>query len=119
MKAIDTEIDELPIDEPLPYVDITGKLEPLPWFIPELIPRRNVTLMSGEGAIGKSTLLTQLLGATALTGAQWLGTFPETGPCLYLTAEEEGLVIRHRLEAVADSLGTTRQRLKDNGLHVL
>src|SRR5215467_938744 len=121
MKPIGTDdiVDELPIDEPLPYVDITGDLKPLPWFIPERIPRRNVTLLSGEGAMGKSTLLIQLMGSTVLVGSQWLGTFPENGPALYLTAEEEDIVIRHRLQAVAESLGTSRYRLNANGLKVL
>jgi RecA-family ATPase len=105
--------------QPLPYVDIAARLEPIPWLIPERIPMRNVTLLSGEGSIGKSTLLMQLLGATALSGGQWLGAWPDNGPCLYLTAEEEDPIVRFRLEAVADSLGTTRQRLKDNGLKVL
>jgi len=106
-------------DEPLRYVDLALDLKPRPWLIAERIPRRNVTLLSGEGAIGKSTLLMQLLGATVLAGGQWLGTFPEHGPALYLTAEEEDNEARLRLEAVADSLGTSRQRLKDSGLHVL
>src|SRR5262249_38771544 len=105
--------------EPLPYVDLAADLVPRPWLIPERIPKRNVTLLSGVGSIGKSTLLMQLLGATALTGAQWLGMYPQQGPGLFLTAEEEDNEIRHRLEAVAESLGTTRVRLIANGLKVL
>src|SRR6516225_5963657 len=112
MKFIGTDdvVDETHIDEPLPYVDLAADLKPRPWLIPERIPKRNVTLLSGEGSIGKSTLLMQLLGATVLAGGQWLGTFPEHGPALYLTAEEEDNEARLRLEAVADSLGTSRQR---------
>src|SRR6516164_7891895 len=106
-------------DEPLRYVDLALDLKPRPWLIAERIPRRNVTLLSGEGAIGKSTLLMQLLGATVLAGGQWLGTFPEHGPALYLTAEEEDNEARLRLEAVAESLGTNRYQLKGNGLNVL
>jgi RecA-family ATPase len=106
-------------DEPLPYVDIALDLRARVWHTPERIPGRNVTLLSGEGAIGKSTLLMQLMGATVLAGSQWLGTCPAHGPALYLTAEEEDNEVRLRLEAVADSLGTSRQRLKEDGLHVL
>jgi RecA-family ATPase len=103
----------------LPYIDIAADLKPRRWFIPDRIPGRNVTLLSGEGAIGKSTLLMQLLGATVVIGGQWLGTFPEHGPALYLTAEEEDNEARLRLEAVAESLGTNRYQLKGNGLNVL
>jgi AAA domain len=68
-------------DEPLPYVDLTLELEPRPWFIPDRIPRRNVTLVSGEGSIGKSLSLMQLSAATVL-GKDWIGTLPEMGPVL-------------------------------------
>jgi AAA domain len=61
----------------------------------------------------------QLLGATVLAGGQWLGTWPEHGPALYLTAEEEDNEARLRLEAVAESLGSTRHKLKEAKLKVL
>jgi RecA-family ATPase len=119
MKIIDSDdVIEERLGE-LPYIDIAGDLKPRPWLIPERIPRRNVTLLSGEGAIGKSTLLLQLLGATVLPGGQWLGTWPEHGPALYLTAEEEDNEARLRLEAVADSLGSDRRKLIAGGLRVL
>lgn len=103
---------------PLPYVDLTAALEPRPWLIVDRIPRRNVTLLSGEGSIGKSILLMQLLGAT-VRGELWLGSVPERGPVLYLTAEEEDNEVRHRMQAVAASLGTTREQLVKDGLRVL
>jgi RecA-family ATPase len=103
---------------PLPYVDLTAALEPRPWLITDRIPRRNVTLLSGEGSIGKSILLMQLLGAT-VRGELWLGSVPERGPVLYLSAEEEDNELRHRMQAVAASLGTTRERLVKEGLRVL
>jgi RecA-family ATPase len=105
-------------EQPLPYVDLTADLEPRPWLIIDRIPRRNVTLLSGEGSIGKSILLMQLLGATVL-GGRWLGNTPEKGPALYVTAEEEALEVRHRMQAVAASLGSTRRELIENGLRVL
>ena len=121
MKFIGTDdvVDETHIDEPLPYVDLAADLKPRPWLIPERIPKRNVTLLSGEGSIGKSTLLMQLLGATVLAGGEWLGTWPEHGPALYLTAEEEDNEARLRLEAVANSLGSDRRKLIEGGLKVL
>jgi RecA-family ATPase len=103
---------------PLPYVDLTTALEPRPWLIVDPIPRRNVSLLSGEGSIGKSILLMQLLGAT-VRGELWLGSVPERGPVLYLSAEEEDNEIRHRMQAVAASLGATREQLVKDGLRVL
>src|SRR6516164_7426786 len=97
-------------EQPLPYVDLTADLEPRPWLIIDRIPRRNVTLLSGEGSIGKSILLMQLLGAT-VRGELWLGSVPERGPVLYLSAEEEDNELRHRMQAVAAWLGTTREQL--------
>jgi len=102
----------------LPYVDLTAALEPRPWLIVDRIPRRNVTLLSGEGSIGKSILLMQLLGAT-VRGELWLGSVPERGPVLYLSAEEEDNEVRHRMQAVAASLRTTREQLVKDGLRVL
>ena len=49
---------------------------------------RNVTMLGGEGAIGKSMLLMQLSGAVVL-GKDWIGTLPEPGPVLYMSCEED------------------------------
>src|SRR4051794_13297070 len=74
---------------PLPYVDLA--LDPIPpreWLVPERIPMRNVAMLGGEGAIGKSLLLMQLSGAVVL-GGEWIGTLPKQGPVLYMSCEEE------------------------------
>jgi RecA-family ATPase len=117
-----TEIIDTPMQEregePLPYVDLVLPLVERPWAVPDRIPRRNVTLLSGEGGIGKSVLLMQLLGATVL-GSLWLNTRPEQGPALYLSAEEDDNEVRHRMQAVADSLGSTRRKMEERGLRVL
>jgi RecA-family ATPase len=108
-----------PQEPRLPYVKLTLDLEPTPWLIPDLIPGRNVTLLSGEGSIGKSLLIMQLLGSTALVDAQWLGLTPVHGSGLYLTAEEDDDEVRRRLQDVAASLGATRSDLEQAGLEVL
>ncbi len=48
------------------------------WLVPDLIPLRNVTMLSGDGGVGKSTIVLQLMVACAL-GRQWLGK--QTRPC--------------------------------------
>jgi RecA-family ATPase len=103
---------------PLPYVDLA--LDPIPprqWLVPERIPMRNVTLLSGEGSIGKSILLMQLSGAVALVDKDWIGTLPEPGPVLYVSCEEDDDEIRRRMEDVARHFGSTRQEMW--GLRVL
>jgi len=100
---------------PLPYVNLALDLTPREWLVPGRIPMRNVSSMSGEGAIGKSLLLMQLSGAVAL-GKDWIGTLPEQGPVLYFNAEEDDDEVRRRMEDVARHLGATRQDMIDNGL---
>ena len=106
-------------DAPLPYVDLA--LDPIPprqWLVPERIPMRNVSLLSGEGSIGKSMLLMQLSGATVL-GKDWIGTLPEPGPVLYMSCEEDDDEVRRRMEDIARHLGSTRQEMIEQGLRVL
>ena len=67
---------------PLPRVDIAADpIPPRDWAVRDRIPARNVSLLSGEGAIGKSILLLQLAASTVLS-RDWLGTVPEPGPVM-------------------------------------
>ncbi|MEI4927616.1 AAA family ATPase, partial [Klebsiella pneumoniae] len=69
------------------------------WTVHERIPRRQVALFSGEGAMGKSTLLLQLACAHAL-GRDWLHTMPEPGKALFIDAEDDDELIHRRLAAI-------------------
>jgi RecA-family ATPase len=57
---------------------------------------RNVALLSGEGAAGK-TLLALQLGVAHALGRDWIGTIPEPGAFLYFGAEDETDEIHRRL----------------------
>ena len=103
---------------PLPFVDLALPLKPRDWLIHERIPMLNVTLLSGEGAAGKSTLLMQLAGSTVL-GKGWIGMIPAQGPALYVSCEEDHDEVRRRMEDVAAHLGSTRAELIERGLRVL
>jgi RecA-family ATPase len=105
-------------DAPLPYVDLAADLTERQWAVLERIPMLNVSMLSGEGAIGKSLLLMQLSGAVVL-GKEWIGTLPEQGPVLYMSCEEDDDEVRRRMEAVARQLGSTRQEMIEQGLHFL
>ena len=69
------------------------------WVVDNLIPAGTVTLLSGDGAAGKSTLGLQLGVARALK-RQWLSTVPMPGRTLVLSAEDDADEIHRRLEAI-------------------
>jgi RecA-family ATPase len=109
---------EPPKDEPLPYLTRDMPLHDREWAIVDRVPMRNVTLVSGDGGVGKTVVLMQLAAATAL-GKQWLGMCPMVGPVLYLGAEDDGDELRRRFEAIAKHYSTTWKDLFDVGLRVL
>jgi RecA-family ATPase len=123
MTVTEDELDRLlngpKPDEPPPfdYIDIARALTPRAWVVPDRVPAKNITLFSGEGAVGKSLLLLQLSAAIAL-GRDWLGTLPQQGPVLYLCCEEDDAEVTRRLEDVAKHYGVTRADLK-SALHVV
>jgi RecA-family ATPase len=116
------DADHIPFDDvedvPLPYVDLALELKPREWLVPERIPMRSVSMLGGEGAIGKSLLLMQLSGAVVL-GKDWISTLPEPGPVLYMSCEEDDDEVRRRMESVAKHLGSSRQEIIDHGLRFL
>jgi RecA-family ATPase len=94
---------------PLLFVDMsTWRVDegvpPREWGVLDLFPRRNVALLSGEGAAGKTLLLLQLGIAHAL-GRDWIGTLPEPGPFLYFGAEDETDEIHRRLADILRHYG--------------
>ncbi len=70
------------------------------------IVRRAVTLLSGEGGVGKSILIMQLACAHVL-GRDWFGSLPEPGPVIYLNAEDDERELHFRLEAIRAHLGVS------------
>jgi RecA-family ATPase len=109
--------------KPIKWIDMkqwTGeKPPPVPWAVRDRIPSRNVTLFTGEGAIGKSILMMQLLTATVL-GSDWIGSLPQGGPAMYLGAEEEANDLWRRFDAIlsAKHPGISFDDLVNNGLHI-
>ena len=82
--------------------------QPIPrqrWLVPDLIPAGNVTILSGDGATGKSLLGLQLAVAVA-TGGEWIGTAPEPGKALFVSAEDEIEEIHRRLARIEPDLST-------------
>jgi len=105
---------------PLPFINILEWYgRPVPdreWCVLYRIPMRNVTLFSGEGAIGKSIVSLQLSVAHAL-GRDWLGSMPEFGPALVVCCEDDANEIHRRLSVILDHYGASFADLKN--LHVM
>jgi len=115
-RAVPIERDE-PVPE-LPVVTVSslaGKpTPPRRWHVPDMIPGRTVTLLGGDGGVGKSIVAKQLGVATA-AGKPWFGTSPEQGPVVYLSAEDDIDELQRRLEDIAASYGVDLADLE--GLH--
>jgi RecA-family ATPase len=88
------------------------------WTVFNRIPRRQTTLFSGEGAMGKSTLLLQLCAAHVVA-KDWLHTMPEPGAALFLDAEDDEDVMHRRLAAVVKHYGVSFADLVGGGLSLL
>ncbi len=91
---------------------------PREWAVHDRIPLRQVTLFSGEGAAGKSTVQLHACAAHAVA-RDWLGTMPTPGPAIFIDAEDDGDEIHRRLAAVTRHYGVTFEDLINGGLHLL
>lgn len=111
---------EPPPEVPLQFINVTawhGQSVPdREWCVLNRIPMRNVTLFSGEGAIGKSIVSLQLAVAHVL-GRYWLGTMPEIGPVVAIACEDDANELHRRLSLILNHYEATFADLKD--LHLL
>jgi RecA-family ATPase len=101
--------------EPLELLDIAAWASRSPpereWAVPDRFPLRDVSLMSGEGGVGKSISIMQL-GAAHVLGKDWALSLPEPGPFLYVSAEEEEGELHRRLDAIAQHYGAPLSKLE-------
>lgn len=100
---------------PLDTLDLStiplDDVPPRKWVVPDLIPDRNVTDLSGDGGLGKSLLALQL--GVAMTAARdWIGVMPEPGPFLYLSCEDEPDEILRRRNAVLTGMNLSPADLR-------
>src|SRR5262249_15203209 len=97
---------EAPVTAPLPFVKAsTFAGQPVPpreWLVKDRIPRRNVTLLYGDGGTGKTTIAGQLAVQVGAGSADWLGGHIEcNGPVIFFTAEEDEHEMHRRLADAA------------------
>ncbi|MBX5017482.1 MULTISPECIES: bifunctional DNA primase/polymerase [Rhizobium] len=103
-------ISELPVVNP---ADWEGKeVPPREWFIADWIPHRQVTILSGDGGVGKSLLALQFGAASALA-VDTAGLSPKPGKVLYLGAEDEEDEFHRRLADIVRGHGRQLSDLSD------
>jgi hypothetical protein len=64
------------------------------WLVPGWIPMEQVTLLYGDGAVGKSLAALQLCTSA---GALWFGLPVKQGPAMFITAEDSDGELHRRL----------------------
>lgn len=84
------------------------------WIVKDLIPSNTVTMIAGDGGVGK-TLLTQQLAMCAALGIDWLGREVAPVKTCAVFCEDEDDEIHRRLSDIAISLNVDLgdPRLKD------
>lgn len=106
---------------PLSFADTsTWRVDRAPqrqWGVHDQFPLKNVALLSGEGAAGKTLLMLQL-GVAHVLGRDWLGTLPRRGPFLYFGAEDDDDEIYRRLSDILRHYGVDFPDLQGN-FHLL
>lgn len=99
-----------PPSDPVEFVDPTTwegtEVPPRKWYVPALIPSRTVTLLSGDGGLGKSLIALQLSIASAL-GVETMGLAPEPARVVYVGAEDEVDEFHRRIDDILKAFGRT------------
>jgi RecA-family ATPase len=107
---------------PLPFINLDRWCNESPpkreWSVLDRFPLRQVALLSGEGAVGKSILMLQLCAAHVL-GRDWLNTMPEIGPAIYVGAEDEADELWRRMAGIVAHYNASMSDLKRDGFHIL
>lgn len=80
------------------------------WLVDGLVPIGTVTMLSGDGGVGKSLLALQLAAAVAL-GTRWVGQPVTAGRALFISAEDDRDELHRRLADVAVGAGSTLRDL--------
>jgi RecA-family ATPase len=89
---------------------------PRQWIVADLIPDANLTLLTGEGGVGKSTLATQLAAAMQID-CEWLGMRVTQGGVLFVSTEDERKDIKFSLSAILKAENKSVARCSE--LHIL
>lgn len=96
-----------------PATDFSGVLPPpRQWHVEGLMPANQVTMLGGDGGVGKSLLALQLACGTAL-GTEWVGHHPKAGRAIYISAEDDRDELHRRVADIMAQEGRTPSDLSD------
>ncbi|MBP1856766.1 AAA family ATPase [Rhizobium herbae] len=109
-KTLDDLAAEYGIVCPAEYDDET--VPEREWWIEGLVPIGQVTLLYGDGGVGKSLLALQW-GLAGAADVDTLGISPERGGVFYLGAEDEEIEFKRRQVDICKSLGLYLRDLHD------
>ncbi|GAB5506099.1 MAG: hypothetical protein Rhirs2KO_12620 [Rhizobiaceae bacterium] len=119
-RIVQAKLAEIQAREGLPSLRASSlakkTVPPREWHVAGLVPAGNVTLLSGDGATGKSLLALMLASAT-VAGRQWLGLDVRQGGAVYFSAEDDTDEMHRRLADIAGHYGHQLAALGD--LHLL
>ena len=108
--------------DPFPWIDMSKwDSEPTPkreWTVQDRIPARQVTLLSGEGAVGKS-IVELMLSVAHCLGKDWLGTMPTPGGGFYIGAEDDEKELHIRLSPILAHYGAKYSDLIAGGFRMI
>ena len=107
---------------PLPFIDMSrwDDEDPPPreWAGSDRFPLYQTSLLSGEGAVGKSILDLQLAFAHVF-GGEWLDVYPMPGPALFIDAEDDRDELHRRAAKIAAHYRGTFAEAIRGGLHLM
>lgn len=90
----------LPLLKPLSVADVLSNPAPPPrWAWEGFLPRGVVSMLGAHGGTGKSTVAL-MLAVCADLGRPLFGVPVDQGPALFVSLEDSGHVVRHRLAAI-------------------
>lgn len=99
--------------ETFSLADLAGQAVPTrKWLVDGIVPAGTVSLLYGDGGVGKSLLSLQLAVSMA-SGAPWVGLPCSTGRTLYLSAEDDKDEIHIRATDVTAAIVTELKDLPD------
>ena len=96
--------------EPLPVPIPAGQFianapPPREWTVLNLVPHKQVTLVTGDGGTGKTTILLQLALASA-SMRSWFGNMVSPRRVLFVSGEDETADLHYRVNEIAKAMGT-------------
>ena len=107
----------------LPFIEVDisdlayAMPDPQVWWCESYVPAGHVTLLGGHGGAGKSTLALMLAVCIAL-GWPFMGLRTRRGRVLFFSAEDQGPMVRRRLQKICRETGADPATLAQT-LHIL